>query len=637
MKNNKKVISLSLIALLSFVSLMGCADNTSSDNISSGDSSSISSSSVKDEDIVGETHLKLDADIFTKVMTNKSKAAYDKEKSDFNVTGVERMLTLSDYAPNKESAVFTNYVDGDTTQFTTYNGNYNVKVRYLAVDTPESTSEIQEWGKSASLFNKGILTAAKHVIVQSATSAKTGKEGEPDLDGYQRSLAYVWYSNDDNPTQDSFRNLNLELVYQGYSLFSGKREDMDSDFYDSFMKANDIAIAFKKHLYTDAVKSDTHYYYDAPKALGLDQLYDESLYTNKDANDVPYSLYCDEYTRWTFEGVVTRKVGNAFYIQDKIDGKYYGLYVFTLRSYAPIVVGNRIKVSGVLSWYGGAYELSGVSYSFFNHSEGDIEYVLDADGNKVKETVTPIEATPAEIGDGKYNSVLVTLKDSSKANNYIYFNTTISQNSSYAYGGSEELNAYNEAYPFYNTDNSMVLFGHFGSDMENVSTFSTLMSDSNYIRIKIPSDINLSDNDGNTITSYKYYCGTNNASGNEDYHYYIPKNAPLTKAIATASSAKQLYDGSDYTSVTAPVAGDMYVEGEFNKPNANVYTYNPTTKAWDKTATDITVYQSSFQRKRVTDVVGIAQQYESTSGNVKYSINIASAKNDFGNFVEVKN
>ena len=146
---------------------------------------------IEDFDIVGQTKINLDDDLFEKVMKKKGSTDFAKDCCDMNVDGVERMLTTSDYPVGGEKEVFTNYVDGDTTSFTSYNGLYTVKVRYLAVDTPESTSEIEEWGKSASNFNKEKLKSAKHVIVQSAGCAKTGKVAVADLDGYQRTLAYV--------------------------------------------------------------------------------------------------------------------------------------------------------------------------------------------------------------------------------------------------------------------------------------------------------------------------------------------------------------------------------------------------------------------------------------------------------------
>ncbi|MFA6829206.1 MAG: thermonuclease family protein [Bacilli bacterium] len=650
----KSFISLAAIALL-VTGLSGCNNVTSalpststetSTEPSTETSVSTSTSTVDvTKDVVADTKLKLTDEVFAKVMSNKSDAAYDKSLSDFNVTGVERMLTTSDYAPNSAGTVFTNYVDGDTTQFTSYNGNYSVKVRYLAVDTPESTSEIEEWGKSASKFNKSILTNAKVVIVQSAASAKSGEEGEADLDGYQRSLAYVWYSNVSNPTLNDFRNLNLELVFEGYSLFSGSRDDMDSDFYDAFTEANDIAQALNKKRYSDDV--DENYYYGNAKALSLDTLYNQSYYTNSDDHGVKYSMYCDEYTKWTFEGVVSRKVGEAFYIQDKIGDNYYGLYVFTLRSYAPIKIGNRIKVSGILSWYGGAYELSGVSYSRFSHVDGDIEYVTDSEGNRVTETVTPIECTPSELQAGKYPCVLVKLKG--LGDNKLHFNTSIGT-SSYAYGGAQELNTYNEAYPFYNTNNDLVLFGKFGSDMQNVTSFSTLTGKAEYIRIKVPYDTILTGNDGRVVTSYRYFTGTNDADGNEAYQYYISGQA----SIVYAMNNNTVLSGEETPSETGTFSkGSVYVKGSFNAEGqeedlsySTVYQYSSTLNGenshWTELGKDLSVFRNSFTRKVVTDVIGISQNYESTSGNQKYSLQICMSNRiddgsyDFTNFQEAE-
>lgn len=670
----KKHIKYSLVSLLAIL-LTGCNGNTTSSLSSSYPASSsesetpISSNTIVDEDVVSNTHLKLDDDVFNLVMTKKSSAAYDATKADFNAIGVERMLTASDYAPNSASTVFTNYVDGDTTQFTSYNGNYTVKVRYLAVDTPESTSEIEEWGKSASNFNKSILKAAKHVIVQSANSAKTGKKGAAEIDTYNRSLAYVWYSNVDNPTKNDFRNLNLELVYQGYSLFNGSKEDMDEDFYNAFMKANDIARGLKRHMFSD--ETDPNYYYGSPKALGLDELYDQTYYTtthvnNSDDDGISYSAFCDYKTRYTFEGVVSRKVGTSFYIQDKINDKYYGLYVFTLKNYAPIKVGNRIKVSGVLSWYGGNYELTGLSYSFFEHKEGDIEYVTDSNGNKITEEVVPVKATVSEINSGKYNNVLCELVDSKGNDAPVYFNNSLSTyngtTTSYASGGSEEINGYNTTYPYYNTDNSMILFGRANNDYTaSEVSFSTLMSaSSDYVRVKVDSNILISDNNDEGITSYKYYTGTKDTDGTEKYYYYIPKHAHI---VYQMNNATHVYQGSadpSSSNTADAVSGDVYVKGNwYNTDNtlADVYTYNGTEwkifnyltsmnsegeEVYD-TGSQVQVFRKSFTRKKVNRIVGVVANYTSTSRkNSKYSINITQANGseegvdyDFDNFVEV--
>ncbi len=605
-----------LVPLLSIALLASCGGNPSTTDTSSVEETA-PNSEVKDYDVVAETKLNISDELFARVMMKKTDKNFEADKLDFNTHGIERMLTNTDYLPNSQKDVFTNYVDGDTTSFTTYNGVYGVKVRYLAIDTPESTSEIEEWGKSASLENEETLKNAKHIILQSAGCAKTGQEAPADLDTYQRTLAYVWYSNVENPTKDDFRNLNLETVYKGFSTFSGALEDMSVDFYKAFMDANDIARKFKKKIYSN--ETDPNYYYGDPQALGLDALYNPDL-VGKDG----LSVYCDEYTRWTFEGVVSRKVGNAFYIQDTIDGKTYGLYIFTLRTYAPVQVGKRLKVTGVLSYYGGVYELSGVSWSMFNPTKYDIQEVVDKDGNPVVEEVVPIKASCADIKAGKYDCVLVEMEEAG-TDNTLYFNTTLSEFkgtvTSYAYGGEEEVNTYNETHPFYNTSNDMIFFGRWGKDMENVSEFTSFVNDENLIRIKLPDAVRVSDKETDqTIVSYKYFTGTKDINGNEAKYYYVPKD----NSKNNVTIGQKVYDLSTLPDPTKSSAAQLSID----------LTNKVVTEDAVKAA-GVKFSAKTFQRKKITSPIGIAQNYVSTSGNAMYSLNLCDA-NDIANLSAVE-
>lgn len=603
------------LPLLSIALLASCGGTTTTTPTT--DSTQESTSEVVDYDVVGQTKLNISDELFAKVMKKKSSKNFSyPEYCDFNTDGIERMLTVTDYAPNNAKDVFTNYVDGDTTSFTTYNGVYGVKVRYLAIDTPESTSEVDEWGKSASLFNEETLKNAKHIILQSAGCAKTGEPAPADLDTYQRTLAYVWYTNEENPTKDDFRNLNLETVYEGYSTFSGAQEDMSPNFYKAFTDANDMAKKNAKHLYSN--EKDPHYYYGDPKELGLDALYDKDL-TNSDG----LSIYCDEYTRWTFEGVVSRKVGNAFYLQDTIDGQTYGIYVFTLRTYAPVQVGKRLKVTGVLSYYGGIYELSGVSWSMFNQTKYDIQEVKDEQGNPIVEEVKPIKASCADIKAGKYDCVLVEMYEQN-TDNTLYFNTTLNEFngsvSSYAYGGEEEVNTYNETHPYYNTSNDIIFFGRWGKDMENVSNFQDFANDDNLIRVKLPDAVRVSDKETNqTVVTYKYFTGTKDINGDEAYYYYVPKNNTMTD-VKIGNYTYDLSSADPTKRSAAQLALDLT---------------NGLVTMEQVQAQNIAVSKKSFQRKKVSSPVGIAQKYVSTSGNEMYSLNLCDA-NDIANLSVVE-
>ena len=61
------------------------------------------------------------------------------------------------------------FIDGDTTHFylddTTAFPEGFAKVRYLAIDTPESTGKIEEWGKSAASFTKEKLRGASAIML----------------------------------------------------------------------------------------------------------------------------------------------------------------------------------------------------------------------------------------------------------------------------------------------------------------------------------------------------------------------------------------------------------------------------------------------------------------------------------------
>ena len=105
-------------------------------------------------------------------------------------------------------------VDGDTARFIdpyskTMKSDFSV--RFLGIDTPESTIEKDPWGKKASQFTKNKLESATTIVLE-AEGART--------EGYGRYLAFVWV--------DGIL-LNLELVQEAYSnaTLSG-----DSKYFD---------------------------------------------------------------------------------------------------------------------------------------------------------------------------------------------------------------------------------------------------------------------------------------------------------------------------------------------------------------------------------------------------------------------
>lgn len=97
-------------------------------------------------------------------------------------------------------------VDGDTTFFRSASGRA-FSVRYLGIDTPESTGRIEPWGKESSDYVCDVLSNAETIVLQSDPNPVVGR-----TDNHGRQLAYVWYDG---------RLLNLELIELAYTAAVG--------------------------------------------------------------------------------------------------------------------------------------------------------------------------------------------------------------------------------------------------------------------------------------------------------------------------------------------------------------------------------------------------------------------------------
>ena len=106
----------------------------------------------------------------------------------------------------KAEVTVKSFIDGDTTHFfvpTSISEDGVLKARFLAVNTPESTGKIEEWGKKASEFTASKLSSASSIIIES-------DDGTWNLDSTgSRYLVWIWYRSGED--QD-YRCLNLELL-----------------------------------------------------------------------------------------------------------------------------------------------------------------------------------------------------------------------------------------------------------------------------------------------------------------------------------------------------------------------------------------------------------------------------------------
>lgn len=107
------------------------------------------------------------------------------------------------------SAKVVRVVDGDTAVFALAGGREE-KVRFIGIDTPESTTKVEEYGKEAAAYTRRALPVGRSVKL------------EPDVeerDRYGRMLAYVWLGTPKQASESEIRAkmLNAKLALDGYA------------------------------------------------------------------------------------------------------------------------------------------------------------------------------------------------------------------------------------------------------------------------------------------------------------------------------------------------------------------------------------------------------------------------------------
>ena len=93
------------------------------------------------------------------------------------------LLLTNIYASEKIEVKLNKCVDGDTAWFSL--NDEVIKVRFLAIDTPESTNKIEPFGKEASDFTCSLLTNAKKIEIEYDDNSEK-------LDKYDRHLAWIF-------------------------------------------------------------------------------------------------------------------------------------------------------------------------------------------------------------------------------------------------------------------------------------------------------------------------------------------------------------------------------------------------------------------------------------------------------------
>mgnify|MGYP004539731681 CR=1 FL=1 len=123
-------------------------------------------------------------------------------KKYFVFTLILLLFPFSVFALEKETVEFSSCVDGDTAKFKL--NNETIKVRFLAIDTPETkhpTKGEEPYGKEASDFTCDKITNAQKIELEF-------DDGSDEKDKYNRYLAWVY-------TDGTL--LQSELVEKGFA------------------------------------------------------------------------------------------------------------------------------------------------------------------------------------------------------------------------------------------------------------------------------------------------------------------------------------------------------------------------------------------------------------------------------------
>ena len=324
MKNTKKLFSLLLVLCLMLGSLCGCQQDEPA--------AAPSEPQVQPSEPASSNE------------PAQSEETLPEQPEWIDYAGKEVLDMSTDTA--KQEVTVKTYVDGDTVHFYVPHSvmpSGVLKGRFLAINTPESTGKIEEYGKAASRFTQETLKKATSIIIESETPTWNA-----DSTG-DRYLVWVWYKTADS---DSYRNLNLEILQNGLAIANNTGA---SRYGKSGVAAIDQAKAYQLNMFSG--KPDPEFYYGDAVELTLSEL----------RNNI------EKYNgmKVAFNGVITREYSQTVYVEDydSENDVYYGMAVYygynlNGQGLKILSVGNKVRIVGTVQYYeaGGTWQISGLSY-----------------------------------------------------------------------------------------------------------------------------------------------------------------------------------------------------------------------------------------------------------------------------------
>ena len=235
-----------------------------------------------------------------------TKEEEEVKKDPEHIDYVEQTKLDMDSATLKMKVTLKLCIDGDTTHFNDperkISANGVIKARYLAVNTPESTGTIEEYGKAASNFTRDKLENAYSIMLESNEAGRWG------TDSNGRQLVWVWYQPADGA---DYRCLNIELLQNGLAMGSSAGES-------AYGKAANAAIAqaTREKLNLFSGEKDPLFYYGDVIPVDVKELR---------LNPEPYNGKMVAVT-----GLITKQLSESAFMEqyDEETDTFYGLQIY---------------------------------------------------------------------------------------------------------------------------------------------------------------------------------------------------------------------------------------------------------------------------------------------------------------------
>lgn len=310
-------------------------------------------------------------------------------------------------------------IDGDTAHFKGVVGSSDtIKIRFYGIDTPESTGNVEPYGKQASNFTKAKLQEANSngTIVISSTFTEY-KAPEPDSTG-SRYLGLVWICLDKkNAPKEDLVLLNLWIVQEGLSYT--KNVSAIPQYVDTFYAAEAQAEQFKLKMWSG--EDDPYYNYGGYEDVSLLAVKNELAICFADSTH--QNIYDNKKIRFT--GTVVGYSNNILYVQEfypndpddlSKGGQYAGINIFTGMKALPT---KYTKVNTYLEICGLAQDSENFGFqvtdteSHFprvgSSSDADTVVLLKPDENVGEHSVYTFDKSAADVSNWASNSDLTAL------------------------------------------------------------------------------------------------------------------------------------------------------------------------------------------------------------------------------------